>query len=112
LIVVDEGDNGPLPLGPPRLLLPSYRIRFYRNAGAPVSVAYGRDDLAAPRYDLALLAPQVMGVTAVDVAAGADAPKSVTGSAAALMSPWLFWGVLGVAVVVLLGFVVRLVGKT
>ena len=67
--------------------------------------------MAPPRYDLALLAPQVMGVTAVDVAAGPDSPKAVTGTAAALTSPWLFWGVLGVAVVVLLGFVVRLIGK-
>jgi hypothetical protein len=112
LVVVDEGDNGPLPLAPPRLLLPSYRIRFYRNAGDALSVAYGRDDLAPPRYDLALLAPQVLGVSATDVAAGADSAKAVAGVAGALASPWVFWGVLSLAVVVLLGFVARLIGKT
>jgi hypothetical protein len=110
LVVVDEGDNQSLPLGPARLLLPSYRLRFYRSAGAPVRLAYGRDDLAPPRYDLALLAPQVLGVTAIDVAAGNDAPHAAAGPSS-LTSPVLFWAVLGLAVIVLLGFVVRLLGK-
>jgi hypothetical protein len=111
LVVVDEGDNRALTMAAPRLLLPSYRLRFYRPAGASLRLAYGRDDLSAPRYDLALLAPQVLGVAATEIAPasavlGAPAPSTI-----ALASPLVFWSVLGVAVVVLLGFVVKLIAK-
>ena len=110
LVVVDEGDNSTLALGPARLLLPSYRLRFYRRAESPLRLAYGREDLAPPRYDLALLAPQLLGVTAIEIAAAGEAPRPKSG-ADALSSPWLFYSVLGIAVLVLLGFVVRLLGK-
>ena len=111
LVVLDEGDNRALPLGPAQLLLPSYRLRFFRAADTPLKLAYGRDDLSPPRYDLALLAPQVLGVAATEIAAGARtagaAPATTT-----LVSPVLFWSVLGLAVVILIGFVVKLIGKT
>jgi len=112
LLIIDEGDNRALPLGPPRLLLPSYRVRFYRPAATPLKLAYGRDDLTAPRYDLALLAPQVLGVAATEVVAGILSPTAAAAPTTKLSSPYLFWGVLSLAVVVLVGFVVRLVRKT
>ena len=111
LVIVDEGDNRSLPLGPPRLLLPSYRLRFYRQAGTQLKLAYGRHDLSAPRYDLALLAPQVLGVAATEIAAGAVTPGAAPATTT-LVSPVLFWSVLGLAVVILIGFVVKLIGKT
>ena len=110
VVAIDEGDNSALSLGPARLLLPSYRLRFYRGAGEPLQLAYGRDDLAAPRYDLALLTPQVLGVTPTEVTAEGEADRARPG-AGALSSPWLFYAVLGIAVLVLLVFVVRLVGN-
>ncbi len=61
VLVVDEGDNAPLPLTKARLLLPSYRLRFFHAGGTPLRLVYGRDDLQPPQYDLALLAPRVMG---------------------------------------------------
>ena len=107
-LVVDEGDNAPLPLTQARLLLPSYRLRFYHNGNAGVRVLYGRPDLQAPQYDLALLAPRVMGATAREVSASA-----VSGSAAAtaplLASPRTFWIVLSGAVLVLLALIVKLI---
>ena len=45
LVVVDEGDNQALPLLPPRLLLPAYRLRFFRASEAPCLLLYGRADL-------------------------------------------------------------------
>jgi hypothetical protein len=112
VVVVDEGDNRALAITQARLLLPSYRLRFFRQAGAPLRLAYGRDDLSSPRYDLALLAPQVLGVAATEVAAAAAAaPSAITPRSTAFASPLVFWGVLGLAVLVLLGFVVRLLGK-
>ena len=71
LLVVDEGDNAPLPMTKARLLLPSYRLRFYHAGNAPLRLVYGRTDLQPPQYDLALLAPQVMGAQAAEIGAAA-----------------------------------------
>ena len=73
-------------------------------------LAYGRTDLAPPSYDLALLATRVFGVSAVEVWPGPEREERA-GGAAALVSPWLFWGILITAVVVLLGLIARLVRK-
>jgi len=43
LIVVDEGDNSPLPLGPAHILLPSSRIRLFREKTTAIRLAYGRN---------------------------------------------------------------------
>ena len=107
-LVVDEGDNAPLPLDPPRLLLPAYRLRFYRPTPGPLAFVYGRDDLEAPRYDLTLLASRVMGAAAQEVSADPERQPPP----ARLVTPTLiFWVVIGAAVVVLLLLVARLVGK-
>ena len=45
LVIVEEGDNSPLPLVSARLLLPAYRLRLFRERGALLRLAYGRDDL-------------------------------------------------------------------
>jgi hypothetical protein len=114
VLEIDEGDNQPLPIERATLLLPSYAVRFYRSDAAPLLLAYGRPDLAAPRYDLALLSPFVLGQRARTIDAGpetrgGEAPSSTAGTT--LVSPAMFWGVLGLAVVVLLGIVVRLVRR-
>jgi hypothetical protein len=111
LVIVDEGDNTPLPLGTARLLLPSYRIRLFRESGAPLRVAYGRTDLGPPHYDLALLAPQVLGTPAVEVAIDAEQVSAGGATTAAIVSPRLFWGALAAAVVVLLGLMARMLRK-
>ena len=72
---------------------------------------YGRSDLGAPSYDLAILAPQVLGVSAREVSpaveeAGAAARPGL--AASALMSPRVFWGVLIVAVIALAVLLMRL----
>ena len=108
-LVVDEGDNAPLAISAVRLLLPSYRVRFYASA-APQSVrlAYGRADLQSPQYDLALLAPRVMGSPAAEVEAAAPSAAAPS-SPAALVSPRTFWIILAGAVIVLLALIARLV---
>ncbi len=109
-LTVDEGDNSALPLTGARLLLPSYRLRFYRRPGAVLRLAYGRDDLAAPRYDLALLAPQVLGVEAQELAAAPPAGGAMDRHAE-FISRRTFWVFLSSAVLVLLGLIVRLARK-
>jgi hypothetical protein len=111
LVIVEEGDNTPLPLTAARVLLPAYRLRFFRDRGAVLRLAYGRPDLAPPRYDLALLAPQVLGVAATEIAPAAEAAPRSTATTAAIVSPRVFWAVLAVAVLVLVALIVRLIRK-
>lgn len=106
LIAVDEGDNSPLAITRARLLLPAYRLRFF-HPGGRLQLLYGRDDLALPRYDLALLAPQVMGAEARELQPAGEDPSDDK-PASSLVSPRLFWFGLIVAVVVLAGLIVRL----
>jgi uncharacterized protein DUF3999 len=106
-LVVEEGDNSPLPIAPPTLLLPTYRLRFYRDRGdAALSLLYGRAGLGAPTYDIALLAPELVGAAAVEVAPGTES----TGAAAAVgrISRIVFWAVLGIAVVAMIALIGRL----
>jgi len=110
LLIVEDGDNTPLAIGAARLLLPAYRMRLFKERGQALRLAYGRADLAPPSYDLALLAPRVFGVSAVEVSPGPEHEERAAG-AAAIVSPRLFWGILVVAVVVLLGLVAHLVRK-
>jgi hypothetical protein len=106
-LVIEEGDNSPLPIAPPTLLLPTYRLRFYRDrADAPLSLLYGRPGLGAPTYDIALLAPELVGAAAVEVAPGGE---SAGGAAAAGRIPQMvFWAVLGLAVVAMIALIGRL----
>ena len=107
-VVIDEGDNAPLPISAVRLLLPSYRVRFYQPAGSPLRLLYGRNDLQAPQYDLALLATSVMGAPAAETTMAAAA-QGRAGAPDALVSPRTFWVVLSGAVLVLLTLIVRLI---
>jgi hypothetical protein len=104
-LVVDEGDNAALPLTAARLLLPSYRLRFFAPPNGAVRLAYGRNDLETPRYDLALLAPRVMGASPVEVTAKGE---TATSAERAFVSPLWFGILVGISALVLVGIIVRL----
>jgi uncharacterized protein DUF3999 len=106
-VVIEEGDNSPLPLEPASLLLPAYRLRFFREAAGELTLLYGRDDLAPPRYDLALLAPRLVGAAAEEITPGDERLSAV--AAATRVPTLIFWGVLVGAVLVLLVLIARLV---
>ena len=104
-LVIDEGDNAPLPLRDATLLLPSYRLRFFRDGHTPLTLLYGRPDLGAPRYDIALLAPRLLGAPAQEAVPGAEhGPADVTGVTPTIV----FWCALALAVLVLLVLIARL----
>ena len=67
--------------------------------------------LSPPQYDLALLAPQVLGTPATDVALDAEQLPGSNPTPLTIMSPRIFWGALAIAVVVLLGLIARLLKK-
>jgi hypothetical protein len=110
---IDEGDNQPLPIDKATLLVPQYAVRLFRRDNQPLRLLYGRDDLSAPRYDLQLLSQQVMGRTAEEVTPGPEEPLGGAGIAPGfeLVSPAVFWTALSLTVLVLLGFVVKLMRK-
>jgi hypothetical protein len=109
LLIVDEGDNAPLTITGAGLLLPSYRLRYYQPSGPALRLAYGRDDLQLPQYDLSLLAQQVMGASARDVVAGGETREDPAKRGSAFISPMMFWALLAGAVVVLTALIARLV---
>ena len=113
MLLVEEGDNQPLPIEKATLLLPSNSIRLFRPADQPLRLLYGKDGVAPPRYDLQLLAPQVMGRRAEEVTAGAE--QHFTGTAAQrgveMVPPVVFWSVLSLAVLVLVAMVARLMRR-
>jgi len=59
-VVVDEGDNAPLPIVSAKLRLPSFALRFV-SPGTPLTLLYGNPSIGAPRYDLALISSQLVG---------------------------------------------------
>ena len=111
-LVVDEGDNRPLPLSKPQLLLPAQRLRFFRTGDGPLRVLYGDPHVGAPRYDLALLAARVIGARAFEMTPAAEAVMQAipTGRGDGHQRT-LFWAALTVMVVALLGLLARLLVK-
>lgn len=66
-VVVDEGDNAPLPIVSAKLRLPGFALRFV-SPGTPLTLLYGNSSIAAPRYDLALISSQLVGQPARAIA--------------------------------------------
>ncbi len=110
LLIVDEGDNSPLQLDAPRLYLGSYRLRFLRRNEEPLWLVYGRDELAAPRYDLALLAPRVLGARVPEVALS-NLEEEMPAIAGDRVGTLVFWCALVLVLIVLFGLVARLLRR-
>jgi len=92
-------------LARPTLLLPTHRLRCLRGSGQELTLLYGHPSIGAPRYDLALPAPQVIGARAHEVTPAPEAlpaDRRTKQGATIVSQTQLFWGALIVAVVVLL----------
>ncbi len=59
-VVIDNGDNPPLPLEPPELITRTASAWLALPSAGAVRAVYGHPALAAPSYDLALLREQVL----------------------------------------------------
>jgi hypothetical protein len=110
LLIVDEGDNSPLQLGDPKLYLPTYRLRFLRRNEDQLWLMYGQDRLAAPRYDLALLAPRVLGALVPEVGLS-ESEEELSLVAGSRVGTIVFWCALVLVIVVLFGMVGRLLRR-
>lgn len=110
LLIVDEGDNSPLQIESPKLYLPSYRLRFVRRDDRQLWLIYGRHGLSAPRYDLALLAPRVLGARVPEVALS-DVEEELPIIGGDRVGTIVFWAALVLVLVVLFGLVARLLRR-
>jgi hypothetical protein len=110
----DNGDNPPIALTSASAAYPVARLLFKTEPG-PVALYYGNRAAAAPRYDLALVAGQIL-VAEKSVASLGPEEKSRAdgwgaGALAGSRAGYLFWGVLGLVVVGLLVVVAKLLPK-
>jgi hypothetical protein len=103
-LLIDEGDNAPLPIATAELLLPSFALRFYRTSGA-LTLVYGKAGAPPPRYDLSLLAPRLFAEPATEITLAQPAADRGGEDRTA---HGVFWAVIAGAVLVLLVILVRL----
>jgi hypothetical protein len=104
-LVVDEGDNAPLPITSARLLLPSRALRFY-HPGTPLYLLYGNPRASAPRYDIALIAPRLFGEPARELSLPTAAIDERS-SDETKGRKWFWIGII-IAAVVLIAMLLRL----
>ena len=101
---IDEGDNAPLSLRPPTLLLPAYRLRFFYPEDAELTLLYGSAATPAPRYDLSLLAARLFGAPTQELSLRDEQASGGSGS----RRRGVFWLLLGGVAAVLLVLLARL----
>jgi hypothetical protein len=110
-----NGDNPPVELEKFQLFYPATRILFKARSGDEVFLYYGNPRVASPRYDLSLVAGQLLAAdkAAASLAAEEQLRKSswreneIAGKGGVV-----FWGILAVVVVVLLIIISRLLPKS
>jgi hypothetical protein len=110
-----NGDNPPIELEKFRLFHPATRLLFKARPGDAVFLYYGNPQVSSPRYDLGLVASQLLAAdkTPAMLAVQEQLRKS---SWAESRTPGkggvLFWGILALVVVVLLVIISRLLPKS
>jgi hypothetical protein len=114
ILEIDNGDNPPLVLAAPQGAFAVVRLLFKADAAAPLELCYGHPIASVPRYDLQIVAPQILRAEKhVATLAPRDAP--VRGGGRTLFDGYrnsiLFWGTLTLVVVVLFFAIARLLPK-
>jgi hypothetical protein len=114
LLETDNGDNPPLALGSVLATYPVARLLFKTTPG-PLALYYGNREAAAPRYDLALVAGQILLAEKSVAEPGAEEIARNEGWSfhvlAGAKGGILFWGALALVVVGLLVVVAKLLPK-
>ena len=111
-IETDNGDNPAIALDAVKIAYPVVRLLFKAQAG-PLELYYGNRNATAPRYDISLIADQIMAAekSVATLERGAEAAAPARPGFAALRAGVLFWCALGLVVVVLLVVVAKLLPK-
>ncbi len=113
----DNGENPAIDLRDFRSYYPVTRVVFKStpDPAQPVWLYYGNLDATAPRYDLTLVAGELLRSERGTVAAGAEenlSPKpSFVGQTLTGSTRYIFWGALALVVIVLLAIMSRFLPK-
>ncbi len=113
----DNGDNPAIELRDFRSYYPVTRVVFKTTPDPTQSVwlYYGNLNATAPRYDLTLVAAELLKAERGTVAAGAEedlSPKPfLVGQTLTRSTRYIFWGALALVVIVLLAIVSRFLPK-
>jgi len=115
LLEVDNGDNAPLVIDAAKAWYPAVHLLFRAEDTSPLTLHFGDRRLSAPHYDVSLVAAELLAAEAsiarISETPGEPSDATVTSRSRALSKGFLFWGALGVVVVVLLVVISRLVPK-
>jgi hypothetical protein len=113
LIETENGDNPPIELHDFRGYYAATRVIFTSAKSQPIAVYYGNDEASAPRYDVKLIAAQLLRSERIAAVPGSQETlktervrEALSGSAR-----YIFWGALGIVVVALLALISRLLPK-
>jgi hypothetical protein len=113
-LVVDDGDEAPLPISSARAGLPLAELRLLAPPGA-YTVLVGDPTAEPPRYEIARLRDRILAAEAPPCTAGALLPNARHAPHGTSLGPrrenveqLALWGVLGLAVVALAGLALRM----
>lgn len=111
----DNGDNPPITLDGVSVCHRVTCLLFKAGSDEPVFLYYGSAQAAAPRYDLSLVGGQLLAADKILPVFGPEdalkTPSLADTIATAGRGGVLFWGILGLVVVVLLVVIARLLPK-
>lgn len=114
LLETDNGDNPPIALASVSATYPVVRLLFKADPG-PLALYYGNPAATAPRYDIALVAAQIVAAEkSVATLGPEETATTASGTAdtiAGLPAGVLFWVVLSLVVIALLVVVAKLLPK-
>jgi hypothetical protein len=110
-----NGDNPPIELEKFQLFYPATRVLFKAKSADAVFLYYGNPRVASPRYDLSLVAGQLLMADKATASLAAEQQlrkaswreQAIPGKGGVV-----FWGILAVVVVVLLIIISRLLPKS
>lgn len=114
-LVTDNGDNPPITLTHFQFFHSVTRLLFKAGSAAPVDLYYGNPKTSAPRYDLSLVAGQILSADKIPAELGPQEQlkkSSWTERKIGGKSGVLFWGILGLVVAALLVLIARLLPKS
>lgn len=113
ILETDNGDNPPLQLNEFRVYYPVSRLLFKTPPAGAIYLYYGNMNAAFPRYDIELVAQQLLDSEKADAMPGAEQLLQQPGlrEKAAGKAGVIFWVVLVAVVIVLLFIVSRLLPK-
>ena len=114
MLETHNGDNPTVELEKFQAFYPATRVLFKAHPADELLLYYGNPQAAAPRYDLSLVAGQLLAADQAEAALAAEEQlkKSWGDGSQPGKGGVVFWGILAVVVVALLVIISRLLPKS